>query len=76
METLKARNAAIDQLTARRPVNQGGTQAQDPSAAKDLAAKSRKGLTQKKIAMKHIVYFLETHPIYRKSPFLHKAYCR
>jgi len=39
--------------------------------------KGRKGaLSQRMIRMKHIVYYLENHPNYRKSSLLHRAYLK
>ena len=43
----------------------------------DGTAKGRKGaLSQRRITMKHIIYYLQNHIHYKKSTLLHRAYLK
>lgn len=70
-------NLFLSNLTSRTTSNVTPSQTQEALAQKEHISRGRKaGAGQKRITMKHLVYYLETNPLYRRTPLLHKAYLK
>lgn len=69
-------NLTISNLTSRTYSQPKAMHMQD-SIQREASGKGRKSTaSQKRVTMKHLIYYLETNPLYKRTPLLHKAYLK
>jgi len=70
-------NQTLSNLTSRTYSAPKTAHMHDSSAAGANTGKGRKSTaSQKRVTMKHMIYYLETNPMYKRTPLLHKAYLK
>jgi len=70
-------NQTLSNLTSRTYAAPKTAHMHDSSAAGANTGKGRKSTaSQKRVTMKHMIYYLETNPMYKRTPLLHKAYLK
>jgi len=70
-------NQTLSNLTSRTYSAPKTAHMHDSSAQGANTGKGRKSTaSQKRVTMKHMIYYLETNPMYKRTPLLHKAYLK
>jgi len=70
-------NLTISTLTSRTTAQPKTTHMQDSMLQREASGKGRKTTAfQKRVTMKHLIYYLEMNPLYKRTPLLHKAYLK
>lgn len=73
---IKETNLFLERMTARSYSSTAASGMTDPLAQKQPGKGRKGGGGQKRVTMKHLIYYLETNPLYKRTPLLHKAYLK